>query len=321
VPIAFSLDYESGVIDPDGSYTVQAAIVDGVHAWATAKGVAVITKGRPSSGVEVKLAYRPDLVKGEVTGGITGVGLRLPAGAYSAAVLVRPDTGETLGISYDPAPAGVPIPFSIAFDPATIDAEADYVVKAAVVAGEQRWENAAGVPVITKGNQLTGVTVTVSEVVEPSPTPTPTAEPTPTVAPTPAPEPDEGGMGTTAMLVLLAAVGAVVLGVGAYLLSRRLAGSGPTSGGATPGEPGSGDGPEAGPGAGEATGASTAAGEAAAAGAAEATAADAAGAGAPVPGADMPAGAEAATGTPDADAADAPAEVADADEAPEGPAG
>ncbi|MCU0482799.1 MAG: YbaY family lipoprotein, partial [Chloroflexi bacterium] len=163
--------------------------------------------------------------------------------AYAAAVLVRPDTGETLGISFDPAPSDIPIPFSIAFDPAAIDPESDYVVKAAVVAGDQRWENAAGVPVITKGNQLTGVTITVSEVVEPTPTPAP--EPTATPAPSPVPEPDEDGLGTTGLLVLLAAAVAAIVGVGAFLVGRRSGGAGPgPDGGETPGETGPGTGPD-----------------------------------------------------------------------------
>jgi uncharacterized lipoprotein YbaY len=243
IPVEFDLEYEAGIIDAAATYTVQAAIIDGAHAWATSNGVPVVTKGNPSEGLVVKLAYRPDLVKGQVTGGITGVGIELSTGTYAAAVLVRPDTGESLGISFDPAPASVPIPFSIPFDPATIDSGADYVVKAAVVAGERRWENSAGVPVITNGNQLTGVTVTVTEAVEPAPTPEPTPEPSPTPAPSPAPGPGDDGSGNTGLLVLLGLVVAAVVGIGAFLAGRRSGGSGPAPhGGASAGEPG----PEAG---------------------------------------------------------------------------
>ena len=163
-PIAFSVGYQTADIDPNLTYTIQAEILDGDHAWATTSGVKVLTKGNPSSAVTVKLTLRSDLLKGEVTGQITGVGIQLGAGAYSAAVLVRADTGETLGVDVNPAPTTVPIPFSIAFDPATIDPDVDYVVRAEIVSGSRRWEDTTGVPVITKGNQLTGVSVPVTEV-------------------------------------------------------------------------------------------------------------------------------------------------------------
>ena len=62
----------------------------------------------------------------QVTGAITGVGIALTPGAYSAAAIVRVDTGEVVGIDTSVNPDSVPIPFRLAFDPATIDQDADY---------------------------------------------------------------------------------------------------------------------------------------------------------------------------------------------------
>src|SRR4029078_3703430 len=79
------------------TYTLQATIVDGDNAWVTAHGVPVLTKGNPSN-VAITLTYRPDLLKGAVTGQVTAVGLTPTATAYSMTVLVDPATGESLGI-------------------------------------------------------------------------------------------------------------------------------------------------------------------------------------------------------------------------------
>ena len=79
-PIAFSVSYKSADINPNLIYTVQAGVEDGQRIWTTSSGVKVITKGNPTTGVSVPLAYRPDLAKGAVTGSITGVGITLAAG-------------------------------------------------------------------------------------------------------------------------------------------------------------------------------------------------------------------------------------------------
>jgi uncharacterized lipoprotein YbaY len=167
VPISYSISYTNANIDQSLTYTVQAAIVDGDRAWGTGTGTPVITKGNPTSGVDLDLVYRADLLKGAVTGSITGVDIELGAEAYSAAVLLDHATDTTVGIDVQVAPSGVPIAFSIPFDPATIDQGQTYVVGAGIVDGEERWENRPGVPVITNGNPLSGVTVPVAAVVPP----------------------------------------------------------------------------------------------------------------------------------------------------------
>ena len=46
----------------------------------------------------VTLSYRPDAAKGEVTGSVTGVGMRLEPGASAVTVLIDVDPGVSLGV-------------------------------------------------------------------------------------------------------------------------------------------------------------------------------------------------------------------------------
>ena len=185
LPVSFSIDIGSAVIDPSATYTIQATIVDGDNAWVTAKGVPVLTKGNPSK-VAITLDYRPDVLKGAVTGQITGVGVQLSPTAYSMAVLVDPATGASLGIDVKTVDQGLPVAFSIPYSMADIQPTADYVVTAEVGDSEMStWRNAAGVPVITKGNPKTAVQVVVTEVSTPAPSATPVPTPAPSAAPAP----------------------------------------------------------------------------------------------------------------------------------------
>ena len=201
VPIAFRLSYSDVALDPEVTYTVQATIVDVDRTWATGMGTPVITKGNPTSGLDLVLTYRADLLKGNVTGTITGVGIELTTQALSAAVLLDIVNDATVGIDVRLAGDGVPVAFSVPFDPSTIDHDSTYVVAAGIVDGEERWENRTGVPVITNGNPVANVTVPVSAAVPP-----------------PAPDSGLGPLGWIALVIgLLALAVAVVV----YLRSRR----------------------------------------------------------------------------------------------------
>ena len=80
----------------------------------TGHGVPVLTKGNPSK-VDITLTYRPDLLKGAVTGQITGVGITPSPAAYAMTVLVDPSTGDSLGIQVQTVDDGLPIAFSVAY--------------------------------------------------------------------------------------------------------------------------------------------------------------------------------------------------------------
>jgi uncharacterized lipoprotein YbaY len=214
VPVSFSLDLGGAVIDPSATYTIQATIVDGDNAWVTAKGVPVLTKGNPSK-VAITLDYRPDVLKGAVTGQITGIGVEPAADAYSMAVLVDPATGASLGIDVKTVDQGLPVAFSVPYSLTDIQPTADYVVTAEVGDSTATWRNAAGVPVLTNGNPQTAVQVVVTEVSTPAPSATPVPTPAPSAASTP--DSGRGGDGGLLPLIILIAIGGAIA---AFLIAR-----------------------------------------------------------------------------------------------------
>jgi hypothetical protein len=152
-------------------------------------------------------------MKGEVSGQITGDGVALGAGACDRGA--RVDTGEVVSFGTTTSATAVPIPFAIPLDPATIDPDALYVVKARVISGTTTWEDSTGVPVITNDNPMVGVTVTVTEVAVPSPSPSPR----PSASPAPVPPDESGGESQTLLILVLVILGAV--GAGAIFIWYR----------------------------------------------------------------------------------------------------
>lgn len=213
-PIAFRITYDPARIDPAAVYTLQAGIFDGDQAWVSAKAVPVITNGVQSD-VTVNLASRPDVAKGEVTGSVTGVGITLQPDASSVTVIIDVDTGASIGVDLT-RPTSLPAPFAIPFAVSDLQEGGTYVVQAELTNGDETWANAAGVPVITNGNPLSGVQVVLAEVAQPSPSPS--ATPLPTPAPSPAPGTDSGLDGGTLLLPIIIIVALIALG--GFLLAR-----------------------------------------------------------------------------------------------------
>lgn len=214
IPVPFKLAYPMSTVSAGESYYLYAGIQDGDLAWVTPVGVSVKVPWPLTEDVELPLAFRPDLLKGAVSGTITGVGLD-PAGdpeAYGTAFIVRVDTGETVGFQVITPVGAAPVPYSVPYDPASIDPKADYVAQGSIWDGTTLWVTSEGVPVITKNNARSNVVLAVTAV--PSPSPTPTAAPTP--APSPAVEPppadsDGGGLPIALILGLVALGGVVAL--------------------------------------------------------------------------------------------------------------
>jgi uncharacterized lipoprotein YbaY len=229
VPVSFSLAFDPTDIDPSVTYTIQATIVDGANAWVTSRGVPVLTKGNPTK-VAITLGYRPDLLKGAVTGQITAVGLRPSTTAYAMAILVDPATGDSLGIDAETIANGLPQAFAIPYTITDVDPTQDYVVTAEVGDQGATWRNEAGVPVLTKGNPKTAIEVVVTQVAiaTPSPSATPTAVAAPLPSAAPVPTPSRTGSGDLLLIIILiAAVGAIA----AFLIARgRNASDAPTPG-------------------------------------------------------------------------------------------
>ncbi len=219
IPVPFELAYPMSSVSSGAKYYLYAGIQDGDLAWVTPIGVSVKVPWPLTEDVELPLAFRPDLLKGAVSGTITGVGLdpaRSPE-AYGTALIVRVDTGETVGFQLVTPVGAVPIPFSVPYDPATIDPNADYVARGSVWDGTTLWTTSDGVPVITRGNAMANVVLTVTAVPAPEPTASPTPRPSPAIEPPP--PADEGG-GALPILLLLALV-AVGGGVAALVLRNR----------------------------------------------------------------------------------------------------
>ena len=134
LPVAFELAYPMSAVTAGASYYLYAGIQDGDLAWVTPVGVAVKAPWPLTEDVELLLAYRPDLLKGAVSGTITGVGLdpaRDPE-AYGTALIVKVSTGETVGFQLIIPVGAVPVPFSVPYDPTAIDPNADYVARGSV---------------------------------------------------------------------------------------------------------------------------------------------------------------------------------------------
>lgn len=223
-PVKFQLAYPFSVVDDQNAYRLYAGIVDGDSAWVTPTGQSVDVPQPEITGVKLQLEYRHDLLKGAVTGSITGSGLD-PTNpeAYGTALILDLKTGATIGFQLISPTGPVPFPFSVPFDPATIDQGAEYVVRGSVWDGTTLWDSPSGVPVITNDNPKSNVIVTVAPAVTVSPSPTPTATPAPTTPPVPAPAPDSG-IGTGTLLLILAIIVLAAVAVYAYMRSKRPAG-------------------------------------------------------------------------------------------------
>jgi uncharacterized lipoprotein YbaY len=218
VPIVFDVPLDQAALDPTVDAELWAIITDGEKAWVTAEGVAVATNGAPSQGVVVPLTFRPDLAEGEVTGNIVGAGPDLSADAIAITWVLDATTLAIVGFDDVNASGLDPIPFSVAFSVSNLEINQDYIASSFVYDGDNTWTNAVGVPVITNGNPLSDVTVTVAQVT-PFASASPGASVAPTPAATPAPVPPAGGGGIDplVLVLLLVVVGAVAAGVIVYM--------------------------------------------------------------------------------------------------------
>ncbi len=221
-PAPFKLTYALKDVNDKDTYRLFAGIADGDLAWVTPVGVTVQVPRASLTGIELPLSYRPDLLKGAVTGLITGDGLNPPAGAGTVGTvsIIRADTGDTVGFQFLTDFSGVPIPFSAPYDPRSLTPGADYELFAWIYDGTSEWANQAGVPVITNANPTSNVNVLVTRKTTPPPSPTPTASPTAAPSPSaePTPEPGRGLQPGLILLVLLMVGGGVAV---AFAVARK----------------------------------------------------------------------------------------------------
>ncbi len=211
-PAPYTLSYRFSAVNSKDTYRLFAGIADGDLAWVTPVGVTVQVPEPSLTGVELPLAFRPDLLKGAVTGLITGDGLDATTpGSAGTVMIVRADTGDTVGFQLLSSPGSAPIPFSVPFDPLSLTPGADYELYAWVFDGTSEWANQDGVPVISNGNPTSNVSVLVTQ--EPTPSPSPTASPSPVPSASAEPTPGPGGgvqPGLVLLVLLMVGGGAVI---------------------------------------------------------------------------------------------------------------
>ena len=134
----------------------------------------------------------------------------------------------SVGFDVNLEPIGVPVAFKVPFDPANIDQSRDYVVTAGIFDASSRWVNDTGVPVITKGNPLAGITVPV--------------------APPGAAASGDNGLGTLGTILAIIGIIALIIAIIVFIRSRRP----PTATSTATPVPAAGPGPEPGGGPGPA---------------------------------------------------------------------
>jgi uncharacterized lipoprotein YbaY len=171
-PAPFELSYAYGDIHKDPHYALYAGIVDGDLAWVTPVGV-VVDVPQPLIEVVIPLSYRPDLLKGAVTGTLVGDGLD-PGGnaaAFGVVIVTDVDAGETLGFQLISPVGASPIAFGVPWDPRSASRDAPYVLRAWVWDGAAWWASSEDPPVITNGNPTSGITLPVNRSITPPPAP------------------------------------------------------------------------------------------------------------------------------------------------------
>jgi uncharacterized lipoprotein YbaY len=227
VPIAFSIVLNSD-LNPDLETRLWAVIKDGTEAWTSAgAGIAVATQGAPTDNVLVGMFYRPDLIQAELTGTISGT-TGLTGGAWTMTWIVDTTSHKVIALDSDLVNGASPPTFLVPFATTDVTAGASYVAMAAVFDGANEWRSSTGTPVITGGNPLSNVVITVAQT-SPSATPTPAATATaaPTTGPTAGATPTPSGSGSSGsgggidplvlgVLALIVIGGAVVI----YVMRR-----------------------------------------------------------------------------------------------------
>jgi len=218
VPIPFQVRLNVDLLDPSVGTELWAMVVDGNDAWVTPDGVAVVTNGAPSADVLVRLTFQPDLLQGQVTGLTVGAGSDLSAEAVSMTWVLNATTLDIIGFDSRLVAGADPIPFAVPFSVADLDEGGSYIAASFVYDGESTWDTEDGTPVITQGNPVSDVTVTVAQITTPAPSASPSPSPIATQTPVPTPSADSGGLNPLWLLIALAVIiGAIVI----FFVMRR----------------------------------------------------------------------------------------------------
>jgi putative lipoprotein len=172
VPFEFSVPYDDSEIDGRRNYFLQARIdhPSGRYRFFASEPVYVITRGHPTSGVNIMLHQQPVETR---TAAVTGTVI------YRERVMLPPDAVLTVrlqDVSRQDVPARllgeqiyttggkqVPIPFEVPYNPENIDERFSYSISARIEDGDGilRFISDTHNPVITRGSATKNVEVWV----------------------------------------------------------------------------------------------------------------------------------------------------------------
>jgi uncharacterized lipoprotein YbaY len=171
VPIPFELIYDPAQIDQTQTYLVAARILaNGQLVYASQAAIPVITNGAPTEGVEVLVSPVPTgTAGGLLTGTVTYLErIALQPDALITVELQDVSAGTTNVIAtteFSAQDRQVPIPFELAYDPATIDPAGTYLLGARIAEGGQTsFASQTGVPVLTNGAPTANVEIVLNPV-------------------------------------------------------------------------------------------------------------------------------------------------------------
>ena len=191
--LPYTLKYDPALIDQQRTYALIARVlVNGRSIYANANDVAVLTFGKPATGIALPLATVKDAPLAADLVTITGT-LDIAAETLDPKAVIevrlqdvsRTDApAEVVALHVITSPQTAALPFTLYYNPYAIDPAHHYELSARViVSGEVQYENTEQYPVLTAG-QLTNVALQAEPravaAVPPAATP---AAPTPTPAP------------------------------------------------------------------------------------------------------------------------------------------
>lgn len=184
VPIPFEVEFDPAAIDPRNRYVLYVTISEGDQLlYTTTSAYNVLTQGYPSSDIEVVVEPVSNALAGStaITGTVTYLQrIALPPNAIVEVALVdasRQDAPATVIAQQTITPTTqVPIPFEVAYDPATINVSGTYALVARIsVDGAPRFATTQPYNVLTNGNPTTNVELILEPVSEAKPAQPPAA--------------------------------------------------------------------------------------------------------------------------------------------------
>ena len=173
LPIPFAMPYDPAQVDATQTYLIGARVtVDGQVIYASQTATAVVTNGAPASGIEILVGPQAEATAGALSGTVTYLErIAMEPAAVIEVELQDVSTGTPAVVATTQVAAEgrqVPIPFTLTYDPAAINAAGTYLLYGRIlVNGTIAFASASGVPVLTNGAPAGGVELLLSPVAAP----------------------------------------------------------------------------------------------------------------------------------------------------------